>query len=359
MRNKVQTVAFGLIGSLSLMQGCATTSENSGDRKSKRSSFDSEERSLEVGSAGGEFVFSRSGANQNPYKINRANAATYAANISRQVAGAQGSAKIARLAAVLEGKALSSAPMNELLGISRTIMAEAMRKDVKTAVPDRVKLSLAMGAYLQRNFPLAEFYLDGLDGSKNAKVLSYRDGFRGMIALASKQVPESLRFFMEAVKKHAGNTAAKLNLGFLNLKFGNFRQAQRYLSSVPSSWYTSHGLSLAEFLGGNTKSGIAKCLETKRLNPRSKMIQFNCALMQYAVSENPVTAKAELEAAIRTPGSPAMDEVMYRYLEKIERDISDKQRKASIERVKAAAKAAAAASGASRTTPEASKPNGQ
>jgi hypothetical protein len=72
---------------------------------------------------------------------------------------------------------------------------------------------------MQRNYPLAEFYLDALDGSKNGKVLSYRDSFRGMIAMASNQIPESMLFFKQAVKKHSGNTAAKLNLGFLNLKF--------------------------------------------------------------------------------------------------------------------------------------------
>jgi|GEM_PF-6528275 len=356
MKMKVQAIFLGASVGFSMLMGCETTSTDTTSTR-KRSSFDDDgDRSISVAGGGGEFVFSRSGSNQNPYRIKRSAAATYAVQTSRQVQAAQGSSKLAKLAAVLEGKALSSSPMSELLSVSRTIMAEAMRKDVKTAVPDRVKLTLAMGAYIQRNFPMAEFYLDGLDGSKNAKVLSYRDSFRGMIALGSKQIPESMRFFKDAVKKHSGNTAAKLNLGFLNLKFGNFNAAEKYLRDVPKNWFTLHGLSLAEFLSGDKKSGLSKCIATQKQNPRSKMIRFNCALMQYTVSNNPLSAKAELEAAIRTPGSPVMDEVMYRYLEKIERDIADKQRKAAIDRAKAAAKAAAGAAGANTQAPATNEP---
>ena len=71
-----------------------------------------------------------------------------------------------------------------------------------------------------------------------------------MIELRADRLPEAVYYWNQALKHDKDYRAAKLNLGFYALKYGDAATAVRMLSNIRADWFVNTGLAQAYRLQG-------------------------------------------------------------------------------------------------------------
>lgn len=343
------------------LAGCTTSSINN-KKFSDDSSFEDDgddDSDLRMSSSTGFFEQSITNNRDTSLVYSEVKAAEYAQSLAPSLAKLKGRNKMLTANALLASYQLSSAGMNDMLKVARTFALERMRINIDANLPEQALLNLALGAVKKRKYALAENYLDVLLKSKNSKILSSAYTVAGTLDLISNRVPEAVLDWKKAVKVNSRNNAAKLNLGFVALKYGRYDDAKKYLSSMQNDWFALSGLSVAAFMLGDVSAAENYCKRSISANSKNKMSLFNCGIQSFIAKGDVDRSRKMLQGALKAPGSTKIDEKIYAYLEKMERAVMERQRSAAIQKAKAAAaeraaKQKARAANLQKSTPKSS-----
>ncbi len=224
---------------------------------------------------------------------------------------------------VLEGKItadrLARKGVSGVMAVAKKIADLEMAKAPGKSVSDEVKLDIALTAIQNKNFALAEYYLQQLIESKNAKVKAGAYNALGVVALNDQRVPEAVLYFSEALKAVSNYKPAKYNLGFTALKGGDLGKAKSALGEYQSDWFVQYAMiSIARMEGdGNRAAELCGKVFTKA--PQHKAALFNCGLVEAQNRKNYAKAKEYMKKAQGAKGGESTwDERIVNMLTEVE-----------------------------------------
>lgn len=221
---------------------------------------------------------------------------------------------------------LGGGEMSDVLEGGRALMKHRV-KNAKKDLPELAKLEIGLAAIQSRNLARARIFLDPLLArTKNPRIKAAIHNAYGIAALQLGQTSNAAQSFKRALSNSPNYPPAVLNIGFLALKFGHYREAQKHLSSLQNDWYARIGLITADRQSGAQKTPRVKsqCQNLTQSHPKNKIILFNCGLfyLQTAKKNDKASlmkARTLIEGATQQPGGEALwDEVAFRVLEKIQ-----------------------------------------
>lgn len=247
------------------------------------------------------------------------------------------------LLASLSIGAIGGVGLGDVLAQARKLIDVELRKDIKKELPDYALLQIALNALRARKLSLAEHFIFRLEKSKNRQIKAAAYTAEGLIALIDKKEPEAIAAWEDALKANPGFKAALLNIGFLSLKYGDYRTAKKRLGNLRNDWFALYGLAVAARLEGNPNRASSICHNLLSKKPDYKPAIFTCALNEYQGKKNYKEAKEMLNKMLKSGrGSPIIDEKAYKIIEKIEREESEDRRKKAQMKIEKARKAAEA-----------------
>ena len=253
----------------------------------------------------------------------------------------------------LEGKISADRVSRKGAGVviatAKKLAEQEMEKGAGRTVADEVKLDIALSAIQNKNYPLAEYFLQELTDSKNAKVKAGAYNAMGVIALGDNRVPEAVLYFREALKASSGYKPAKYNLGFTALKGGDLGTAKGALSDYQSDWFAQSAMISIARMEGDGNRAADLCGKVLSAEPGHKAALYNCGLVELQNRKNPAKAKEYVKkAAAAKGGEAAWDERIGSTLTEAEAEDSRARQKAAEAKPAAAPKAkTGAASGPS------------
>jgi Flp pilus assembly protein TadD len=205
-----------------------------------------------------------------------------------------------------------------VLAKAKLVVTDELKKGVDRDISDQLKLELAIAAIQSKNAGFARLYLNQLVSSTNPKIKAGALNAQGVMALSLGDVPEAALLFKEALKASSNYPAALFNLGFVNLKFGDFEAAKGYLEPLGDDWYSQSGILVAvRNLGDNSRAeGICSRLLPQHGN--NKTILFNCGLFFAQNKGDKAKARELVTKAVKISGGlDQWDDVAYKLLEKL------------------------------------------
>jgi len=192
--------------------------------------------------------------------------------------------------------------LGDVLGSAKRLAEIEMEKGASNTISSEVKLELALAAMQAKNFAFAEYLLQELVESKNAKVKAGAYNAMGVIALHDDRVPEAVYDFKEALKAVSNYKPALLNLGFAALKGGDLSTTKQALSGLQNDWFVQYALISVARLEGNDSHAAELCDRVLKKEPAHIAALFNCALFEYQNRHNVAKAKEYLNRASRSKG---------------------------------------------------------
>lgn len=309
----------GAIGLILLGGGCATdegakdgaAKDPVADTKGEGPSDNSDSGALKKG------IVSLSNNPMTLHTVDRGKGEETAARLAEAAKGGGANEKKA-LRGALAAQRLAGLPIEKLIDTAKRMVDVEMKQSVDRELPTEAKLELAYGALRQKKYALAEFLFEDVRGSKMPR---YRAGAavgQGLIAMSEDRVPEAMVLWKEALKEVADFEAAKFNVGFLSLKYGDYKTAGRMLNGI-DDLFAQYGMISVHRLGGETKAAEKLCDKVLETRPNFKPALMNCALVEYQGNQNFAKAKQLLTKMVKAPGGdPKFDEEAYRILSSIE-----------------------------------------
>ena len=261
--------------------------------------------------------------------VNREKAATIAESLNGKLAKPTAKDRSA-LMGLISIQALAGLPTDELFSSTRRLVEMEMAKDINKDISDVTTLHLALAALNVRNLALTEHFIYKIiDTTKNKRVEAAAYTIEGMIAMLDERLPEAVASWQSALKSDADFRPANLNIGFLALRYGDFKTARAHLAKVEDDFYANYGLLVAARIEG--KSGEVEELCTKVLGKKAKYRPaiFSCALNEFQVKRNFKKAQAMINEMLKDGKGPAqLDERAYRILDAIgqEREAEERQK---------------------------------
>ncbi len=231
--------------------------------------------------------------------INRQAAADLAEKSSGPAKEGNINAEVAFIAASrLAGKSLP-----ENIQAARQLIDQIVKKDgVQREIPDVVELELAIHAVSVGKLAFAEHLYDRLLKSKNAKVRAGINNLIGVVALRLNKIPEAVNSFRQSLKEDGGYVAAKLNLGFLALRGGDFNLAKSMLNDMSDDWFVKSGVLIIDRMGGGTDQAAKLCTEVLAKKPNHKPTLFNCGLNEFQARKNYKVARDYMNKTLKYEG---------------------------------------------------------
>lgn len=214
---------------------------------------------------------------------------------------------------------LGGGDSNDILQHARSLMAQRITQAQKD-LPELAKLEIGLAAIQARNLARAKIFLDPLLAkTKNPRIkASIYNGY-GIAALQINQTTDGAKFFKQALEASPNYVPALFNLGFLSLKFGHYRKAQKYLSSLQNDWYGRVGLVTADRLSNRNSKVQDLCRSLSRSQARNKIVLFNCGLFYLQNLKDMKAARSLIEKATQQPGGEShWDETAFKVLEKVQ-----------------------------------------
>ena len=215
--------------------------------------------------------------------INRQAAANIAEKSSAGFKEGNVNAGVAYIAASrLAGKSLP-----ENISAARQLIDQIVKKEgVQRDLPDVVELELAIHAVSTGKLAFAEHISDRLLKSKNVKVRAGINNLIGIVALRLNKIPEAVYSFKQSLKEDNTYVAAKLNLGFLALRGGDFGLARSMLNDMSDDWFVKSGVLVIDRMSGGADQALKLCTEVLAKKPNHKPTLFNCGLNELQAKKN-------------------------------------------------------------------------
>lgn len=305
--------------------GCATDGKDKGDDSisassdSKRDDDDSDSGAIRKG------VVSLSNSSLTMHTVDRAKGEEVATRLLDTAKGGGANEKKS-LRGALAAERLAGMPMERLIDAAKRLVDIEMKQNVDRELPVESKLELAYGALRQKKYALAEFFFEDARASKQPRYKAGALVGQGLIAMSEDRVPEAMVLWKEALKEVADFDAAKLNVGFLSLKYGDYKTAGRMLSNIDDI-FAQYGMISVMRLNGEAKAAEKLCDKVLEARPNYKPALMNCALVEYQGNQNFAKAKQLLTRMVKASGGdPKYDEEAYRIIGLIENDESQAKR---------------------------------
>ncbi len=249
------------------------------------------------------------------------------------------------LIALMAAKRLAGEGVGPVFQVAKKLMIVEMRDDIRHEMPEVAQLELALASIHSRQFPMAEHWIEKLMDSKNDKTKAAAITARGMIAMIDGRLPEAVALWNDAINVRKDYEPARLNIGFIALRYGDYKTAKVMLSGIPEDFFTLTGQVQIERLADNPKEAAQICTNLLEKKKNYKPALFSCALNEYQGLGNLTKARAELEEVAKTDGGPTtIDEKAYLIIGKIEKE--QREQAAKDKAAAAAAKAQGAAAAA-------------
>jgi hypothetical protein len=346
-----------------LLSGCATLPKAAGgsDDKADSGSGQNEEGDTDPKKSGGgsddlyissnyqTLTYSLSNNSLTSKTINISKAKELASDLEGKMASP--SAKDRKdLIALMAAKRLAGEGVGPVFQVAKKLMIVEMREDIGREMPEVAQLELALASIHSRQFPMAEHWIEKLMASKSDKTKAAALTARGMIAMIDGRLPEAVAFWNDAINVRKDYEPARLNIGFIALRYGDFKTAKLMLSGLQEDYFVNTGMVQADRLADNPKEAAQLCAGILEKKKNYKPALFSCALNEYQGLGNLAKARTELEELAKTDGGPSsIDERAYLTIGKIEKE----------QREQAAKEKSAAAAAAAKTQGGAAGANGQ
>ncbi len=338
-----------------LLSGCATLQKAAGgsDDKAGSGSSKNEESDTDPKKSGGssDDLYVSSNYQTLTYSLSNNSLTSKTINISKakDLAGdlegkmASPSAKDRKdLIALMAAKRLAGEGVGPVFQVAKKLMIVEMREDIGREMPEVAQLELALASIHSRQFPMAEHWIEKLISSKNDKTKAAALTARGMIAMTDGRLPEAVAFWNDAINVRKDYEPARLNIGFIALRYGDFKTAKLMLSGLQEDYFINTGMVQANRLSDNPREAAQLCAGILEKKKNYKPALFSCALNEYQGLGNLAKARTELEELAKTEGGPSsIDERAYLTIGKIEKE----QREQAVKEKSAAAAAAAKTQG--------------
>lgn len=221
-------------------------------------------------------------------------------------------------------KAVARKPFSNVWADAQKLAA--MMKTGK-GVSDRAKLDLGIAAIQARKFTVARYFLEDLSRTaKSPKVKAGALSGIGMMHLLGGNYQDSALSFKKSLSLYPSYHPSALNLGILQAKFGDFANAKRSLSGVPSTWLVEAVRVVIERHLGNISYASSLCGKLLASKPNHKATKVNCALLELEENRNFMKARRLLQDAVKIHGGgEKWDDVIYKLLEDIDNKEFNKQ----------------------------------
>lgn len=198
-------------------------------------------------------------------------------------------------------------------------------------ISDTVKLDVGIAALKAGRYSIAEYFLGLLViEAKLARIRASAANAVGLMYILEGNHQEAAIYFRKSLSSFSSYMPAVLNLGFLQLKFGNFAAARRTLGIVPSDWFTNTGMIIIERHLGNISRANSLCSSVLKKKPNHKISKVNCAIIEFKENKNYKRARKLLQEAAKIHGGGEVwENMIYRLLEEIDTKEFNKQLQAT------------------------------
>ena len=218
-------------------------------------------------------------------------------------------------------RTLSGAGFDDVLAASRRLMGTLMSKKVDSELPTGTKFQLAMAALKSGRYTMVSHFLSQVRGAKNPRLKAAALNLEGLLALRDGRLPEAAEFWQKAIKVVSNYKPARLNLGFLALKYGDHITAKKMLGSMQNDWFAVYGLVVAERLAGNSSRVVSLCNSLRGKKKDFKAGMLSCALNKYQGRGDYKGARKDLQEIVQLKsGSTLIDEYAYKALAQIDKE---------------------------------------
>lgn len=200
-------------------------------------------------------------------------------------------------------------------------------------VSDNVKLDLSMAALRSGKYAIAEYFLGPLaSSSRIARVKAGANNAIGVMYLLEGKHQEASIYFKKALGASSGYPPSVLNLGLLQLRFGDFANARRTLNRAPANWFVNSSMIIIERHLGKISQASALCNRVLTKKANDKMTKVNCAIIELKENKNYKKARKLLQDAAKISGGGGnWENMIYKLLEEIDNKEFNKQLQASVE----------------------------
>jgi tetratricopeptide (TPR) repeat protein len=199
----------------------------------------------------------------------------------------------------MSAERLSGGSYNQVMAVGNKLAESIIAKNVKARLPDEAIAELAISAMMSKKYHVAEQYIADLIEEKDKTSNAVGHNLNGILFLQSDRIPEAAQEFRLALKSNSRYEPAKLNLGFLALKYGDFSTAKSVLSGLQDDWLVNYAFISLERVEGSKRAGdLCKRVLSKNSYAPAYL---NCGLYE-AQSGSPDEARKYLQKAASAGG---------------------------------------------------------
>lgn len=343
MKNSIFTISkFGMNLTFCLIFACESPQkksknesddfENSGpsESNSKDSAAEAEEKQLRLSERYGSLMTTLKPTPLVPYNVNGSSLDSLKSSLIDALrSGGKGNKNnTAVYANLLSVMRIGRDSSKDMLNVAEQYVSDLMKRKPDAALPDTMKLDLAIAALARGEYSFADFYLSELVESKSKDVKAAAYVAQGLVYYNDDMVPEAVQAWKKSLEIEPKNLAAHLNLGLTALNFGDFSAAQTHLNMFTDDWFGQFLMITIERFSGKGGQAYSSCNRILLKQSKYKPLYYNCALVAYQSENQADQAIQWLEEYDRIPPSPAAFDQKARELRMAISESKQKQRQA-------------------------------